>query len=83
MPQGINVGPALLQKDIDATCAPISDVAQAYFDDILVGTRREPGMTDLQLVANHVEDVKKLLGRLKADKWVADKAKARFLMSRV
>ena len=83
VPQGINVGPALLQRDIDATCEAVSDVAKPYFDDIIVGTRREPGMTDEQLIGKHMEDVTRLMERLEADRWVADKDKARLLMSRV
>ena len=50
VPQGINVGPALIQRDIDSTCSPIDDIAKPYFDDIIVGTRREAGMTEGELV---------------------------------
>lgn len=58
-------------------------MAKPYFDDIIVGTRREPGMTDEQLIGKHMADVTRLMERLEADRWVADKDKARLLMSRV
>ena len=83
VPQGINVGPALLQRDIDSTCKAVDDVARPYFDDIIIGTKRDVGMTDQQLVEKHTADVVRTLDRLEADRWVADRAKARLLMSRV
>ena len=83
VPQGINVGPALLQRDIDATCKPVEDVARPYFDDIIIGTKREPNMTDDEMIKKHLEGVTRVLDRLAADMWVASKDKARLLMSRV
>ena len=73
----------MLQRDIDATCEPVGDAARPYFDDIIIGTKRSPGMSDAELIEKHVQDVCRVFDRLELDKWVADKTKARLLMRRV
>ena len=83
VPQGINNGPALLQRDVDSTCQPVEDKARPYFDDIIIGTRRGQGMEDHELLGKHAEDVRQVFRRLVEDKWVADQAKARLFMRRV
>jgi len=83
VPQGINVGPALLQRDIDATCQPLREFARAYFDDILVATRRKEGESDNELLQRHAEDVRRTLAALERDRWVSDPKKVRLFMKRV
>ena len=73
----------MLQRDIDATCAAVSDAAAPYFNDIIVGTKREPGMSDEDLIHRHGEDLRRVLAQLGKDKWVADKAKAKLIMRSV
>jgi hypothetical protein len=79
----MNVGPALLQRDIDATCEPVQELARPYFDDIIIGTQRDAGSDDEALIQKHRDEVVKVLNRLKEDQWVADKSKARLFMKRV
>jgi hypothetical protein len=83
VPQGINVGPALLQRDIDATCQGVRRHSHPYFDDILIATRRIPGQSDEELIEQHAVDVRETLAALEADKWVSDKAKVHLFMKRV
>ena len=83
VPQGINVGPALLQRDIDATCQPLREFARPYFDDILVSTKREPGESDTDLLRRHAAHVRATLQALEKDRWVSDKNKVRLFMRRV
>ena len=83
VPQGIKVGPPLLQRDIDATCASVSNIARPYFDDICIGTRKEEGMTEEDLLRKHDEDVRKVFDRLAADKWVVDPKKCTLFAKRV
>ena len=61
----------------------MEEVARPYFDDILMGTRREPGMDDAGLRQRHAKDVREVMLLLEKDKWVADRAKARMFMKRV
>ena len=67
VPQGIKVGPPLLQRDIDANYSAASHIAKPYFDDICIGTRREEGMSDEELLQKHYEDLQKVFDRLAAD----------------
>ena len=83
VPQGIKVGPPLLQRDIDATCAAVSDVARPYFDDICIGTRREEWMSEEDLLRKHNEDLQRVFDRLAADKWVSDPKKCTLFAKRV
>jgi hypothetical protein len=75
VPQGIKVGPPLLQRDIDATCAPVGQIARPYFDDICIGTRKVPGMSEEDLLKQHDEDLRKVFAQLAAHKWVSNPAK--------
>jgi hypothetical protein len=67
VPQGINVGPALLQRDIDATCAPIRHHSRPYFDDIIVSTKKEQGWTEEELFEARAKDVRETLVALEKD----------------
>ena len=83
VPQGINVGPALLQREIDATFQPVREFARPYFDDILVSTRREHGESDADLLRRHAAHVRATLEALEKDRWVSDKRKVRLFMRSV
>ena len=48
VPQGINNGPPLLQRDIDSTCKAAEDKARPYFDDIIICSQREARMSDAE-----------------------------------
>jgi hypothetical protein len=83
VPQGINVGPALLQRDIDATCRSVEHHSRPYFDDILVSTKRQPGQMDEELLQQHATELRETLTALEKDRWVSDKAKVRLFMKRI
>ena len=83
VPQGINNGPPLLQREIDHTCKAVEDVARPYFDDILIGTCRRDGQSEEAFVEEHAQAVRRVFTQLVKDRWVADKAKARLMMRRV
>jgi hypothetical protein len=64
VPQGINVGPALQQRDIDATCAPVRHHSRPYFDDIIVSTKKQAGWTEDDLFKAHAKEVRETLEAL-------------------
>ena len=69
VPQGIKVGPPLLQRDIDATLSPVAVNAKAYFDDINVGTKKATAeMLQDDLLRAHDRDLRRVLDRLAEDK---------------
>jgi hypothetical protein len=83
VPQGINVGPALLQRDIDATCSTVQRHSRPYFDDIIVSTKRQTGQTEEEYLLQHAADVRETLNALERDKCVSDPAKVKLFMRRV
>ena len=83
MPQGINVGPALLQRDIDATCASIRHHSRPYFDDILVSTKRQPHQSEEDYLRAHARDFRETLEALERDRWVSDPRKVKLFMRQV
>ena len=83
VPQGINVGPALLQRDIDATCAGVQQHSRPYFDDIIISTKKEQGQSEEEFLRAHVTNVRQTLAALERDKWVSDPKKVKLFMRRV
>jgi hypothetical protein len=83
VPQGISVGPALLQRDIDATCRAIQQHTHPYFDDLLVATASSAGESAEDLIQRHATDVRETLAALEADRWVSDPTKVHLFMKRV
>ena len=83
MPQGIKNGPPIFQRVLEWVLQSVSDVADPYFDDIIVGTVRRPGMSDEDLVAQHAADVRCVLEKLKEHDLVADFAKSVFFSTAV
>jgi hypothetical protein len=83
VPQGINVGPALLQRDIDATCAAVKAHSRPYFDDIIVSTRQGAEETDEEFYQKHARDVRETLLALEKDRWVSDSRKVKLFMRQV
>ena len=77
-PQGVKNGPAIFQRVVEWVLRDVRDVADPYFDDILIGTERLPGMTDEQLVAQHEVDVRRVLAKLAEHVLVADFKKSVF-----
>ena len=83
VPQGINVGPALLQRDIDATCSKVQRHSRPYFDDIIISTKRQPDQTEEAFLRQHAAEVRETLDALENDKWVSDPKKVKLFMRRV
>ena len=58
---GLKNAPQQFQQMIDWVLAPVRDIAVAYIDDILIGTRVEEGQ---DLLEQHLRDVRRVLKRL-------------------
>ena len=83
VPQGIKVGPPLLQRDVDATCAPVSSFARAYFDDICGGTKQVESQCEDELLRQHDQQLRALMDRLAEHRWVIDPRKCKLFTKRV
>ena len=68
------------QMMIDDRLQPVRDVADAYVDDIIIGTRVKAGE---DLFAAHDRDVRRVLSLLVKEKLVADISKCRFFVPEV
>ena len=60
------------QQMIDDRLQSFRDIATPFIDDIIIGTRADPGE---DLFAKHLRDVRRVMELLKADKFVADPKK--------
>ena len=60
------------QQMMDDLLAEVKDVCDAYIDDIVVGTRVEPGEDPIE---KHNADLRRVLEILKREKLVADRKK--------
>ena len=69
---GLKNAPQQFQRMMDWVLVPVSDVAVAYMDDILVGTVVENGG---DLIAQHEKDICRVLDRLAEQKLVVDPKK--------
>jgi len=63
------------QQMLDDRLRPVSDIADPYIDDILIGTWVGEGE---DLVAQHYVDVRRVLDSLKKEELVADINKCHF-----
>ena len=68
------------QQMMDNRLESVSDVATPFIDDIIIGTRAEPGE---DLYAKHFSDVLRVMELLKIDKFVADPKKCKFFVKEV
>jgi hypothetical protein len=68
------------QMMVDDRLQPVKDVATAYVDDILIGTRVGP---DEYLYAQHDKDVRRVLSTLVKERLVADIHKCKFFVPEV
>jgi hypothetical protein len=65
---------------VDDRLRPVRDAADAYVDDIVVGTRVEPGE---DLFAAHDKDLRRVLTLLAQERLVADISKCKFFVPEV
>ena len=79
LPQGVKNGPAIFQRVVEWVLREVADVADPYFDDIIIRTERLPGMTDEQLVVQHEMDNRKVLAKLAEHRLVAVQKNQSFL----
>ena len=68
------------QQMLDEVLGPVKDVAVAYIDEILVGTKAEEGV---DLLEKHDRDVRRVMEVLKENRLVADKKKCHLFVREV
>ena len=68
------------QMMLDDRLEPVRDVADAYMDDIIIGTRVKEGD---DLFAQHDKDVRRVLDVLNDELLIADKEKCEFFVPEV
>ena len=69
---GLKNGNAIFQRVMESVLQDLS-FADPYVDDVIVGST---GANDLELISNHLQDLKKVLDALQASGLVADPGKA-------
>ena len=65
------------QMMVDDRLQPVRDTADVYVDDIVIGTRVDPGE---DLFAAHDRDIRRVLSLLVTEKLVADISKCKFFV---
>ena len=68
------------QQMMDDRLGPVRDIADAYIDDIIVGTRVEPGEDP---VTKHFDNLCRVLRVLEEDKLVRDRKKCKLFVSEI
>ena len=68
------------QQMMEDLLFPVRDVADPFIDDILVGTRVEPGE---DLLAQHEKDLRRVLDVLKKESLLADSTKCHLFVKEV
>lgn len=77
---GLTNAPQQFQQMLDDRLLPVKDVADPYIDDIIVGTRVEPGEDPIE---KHEKDLRRLLDTLKAEKFIVDRKKCKLFVKEV
>ena len=77
---GLKNGAIQFQMMVDDRLEPVKDIADAYIDDIIVGTRVEDGE---DLIAAHDRDLRRVLEVLKKEQLIADISKCHFFVPEV
>ena len=68
------------QQMMDDRTEPVSDIADAYIDDVIVGTELQQGEDPLE---THLRDITRVLDLLAQEKLVADISKCKFFVREV
>ena len=68
------------QQMLDNRLEPVSDVATPFIDDIIIGTKANPGE---DLYEKHLHDIFRVMEVLESDKFVADLNKCHFFVKEV
>ena len=73
-------GPPIFQRVIEYVLRDVRDVADPYFDDILIGS---PGATLEEAIANHDIALRRVLNALHEGSMVADQKKCKLFLKAV
>jgi hypothetical protein len=82
LPHGYKQGPAVFQRVIEHTLRDARDVADPYFDDIIIGSHVDGG-DENALLEQHDKDLRRVLELLNKDSFVADKNKCKLFVRSV
>ena len=74
---GLKIASQQFQQMMEDRLAPCRDVADLFIDDIIVGTRVEPGE---DLLEAHDKDLRRVMGILLANKFICDIRKCNFFV---
>jgi len=77
---GLKNSPIQFQQMMDDRLSPVKDVADAYIDDIIIGTRVEDGENIFEA---HDRDVRRVLNLMNEEKLVADPEKCKFFVPEI
>ena len=80
MAQGLKNGPSTFQRVVDWVLEPVADVAKAYFDDIIIGTKDQEGE---DLYDRHLKDIHRVMECLHKNDLVADQKKCDMFIKKV
>ena len=83
MLQGYSNAPSIFKREMDFILGPVSDFANAYFDDIICGTEGKDGESEENLLLRQEADIQKVLEILKAHWLVLDWKKCVLFASKV
>ena len=76
---GLKNGNAIFQRVMESVLQDLP-FADPYVDDVIVGST---GANDLELISNHLQDLKKVVDALQASGLVADPGKAQLFVREV
>ena len=77
---GLSNASQQFQQMMEDRLAPVRDIADAFIDDVLVGTKVEEGE---DLIAAHERDLRRVLEILKKEKFIIDPKKCHFFVDEV
>ena len=60
MPQGYCNAPSIFQREMDHCLQPVENIANAYFDDIISGTKKGEKETEEELIWKHYADLRQV-----------------------
>ena len=78
--QGLKNGPPIFQRVVEYVLRDVRDVADPYFDDILIGTA---GQTLDEAIDNHDKALRRVLRALEKESMVADQNKCKLFLTAV
>ena len=80
MAQGLKNGPSTFQRVVEYVLRDVKDVANAYFDDIIIGTPARPGE---DIYERHEQDLRRVLAALGKEQLVAGGKKCNLFVREV